>query len=302
MKSILIIAFTITVINLHGQDVVPPKPTKSPEKQYAREAAATFVDVLFRENQSYFGSFSKIGMYKNGVLMDYLDLSSAGYNPETGRIVMFNKLKPTFYRTLSSLICDPSDKEHGKGCEIRLKKLSFQIRDDFLVQRIEKVGDTLVLTTDNLEGQEQTRMKFNKKGMIENAVIYYINKVGKKLPEGNITYIYNPDGNLIHEEKNRYRSYNFTPDQLSQSITIDFAPHGERTSLVRSEYQSDNKPIVYETLFFYDSQFRLIKKKSKENKRPTENYLVEYRNDEIELFNTTESGMKEYSFVYKLIK
>lgn len=314
MKLFFLSVFLFLSICAYAQsdEKVPGQNKEDLTRRYGNDAARLFKDVLLKDMQYYFANASKIVMYKGDQLVDNILLSQSYYSNGSFSIPLF-QVRPRYYNLLKSTICTSKKPTEQNGCAINVKKVCYQLFDDFYyftISDIKYKGDTLALKVYMGDGEDTllTNIKFDKRGIIGNSVSYLLSGENKRYKykelRGQVIYNRDKSGNITTR---KITAYNTNNKSIENTVETNYDNQGSRTYEIKKEYgfNRDNSQHIFtnETSFVYDSQHRLTKEAFVHDGKPIMEYLITYEGNYIEIFkNTPASSLKELEFKYNVVK
>lgn len=307
MKSLATLLLLSFAINAYAQNDIKPGK-ESLASKYGNEATRLFQDVLIRNMPYYFVDVNEIAMYKGDQLLDNLSLKQTNYLGG-GFPIYLQQVKPRYYALIASKICTSKNSAETKGCELNVKKLCYQLVDDFYffaINGIKYNNDTLTLKLDMGDDSLFTNIKFAKNGMIGNSMSYLVSGGNRRYKYKKLRaqafYSYNNVGDIVARKITTYKE----DKSIESTIETSYDNQGSRTNEIKKTYEfnRDGSPHIFtdQASFVYDAQHRLIKNSFVHNGKPGMEYSVTYEKNYIEVFkNTPASNQIEMQFKYRLV-
>ena len=309
MKTVFTIILAIILYNASAQDLVIPKQYEL--YQQRTDAARTFVELVLNNSRNFLEPANKVVMLKSGTALDTLDFTR-DYYQGGGSMVSINPVKPAYYNTLARYMCTSANPAEKSACEINVKKLSYIVKGDFNnfhVNALKKVGDTLQVTINFADDSWVNCFKFNPQGLIESAATFEIDAGNHKSLRGENKYYYDKNGNLIKKEATQYPPVNANQAKLANEfLEIDYTPQGYEEREIKKRFQYNDKGVLVKTylsgaFFFYDAKFNIVKKQLIVDDKLLVTYQLQYNQGVVEVSKTTLNTNKaEPLFAYRLLK
>ncbi len=308
MKITFTILASIVLCRALAQDMVIPKQHEL--YQQRDDAARTFIDLILNNSHNFLGNSSRVVMLKNNTTLDTLDFTK-DYYQGGGSMVDINPVKPSYYNTLARYMCTSGNPAEKSGCAINVKKLAYILKGDFnnfRVNALRKVGDTLEVTINFQADSWINCFKFNTKGLIESATTFEVDAGNHRSLRGENKYYYDKNGNLIKKQATQYPPINPNQSKLaSEFLEIDYSALGTEDREIKKRFQYNDKGALIKTylsavFFFYDAKYNLIKKQLIVDDKLLVTYQLEYKQDIVEVTKTTHGINKtEPLFAYRLV-
>jgi len=309
MKTALTIILAVILYNASAQDLVIPKQYEL--YQQRTDAARTFIDLVLNNSRKFLEPANKVVMLKNGTVLDTLDFTR-DYYQGGGSMVSINPVKPAYYNTLARYMCTSANPVEKSACEINVKKLSYIMKGDFNnfhVNALKKVSDTLEVTVNLADDSWVNRFKFNPRGLIETAATFEIDAGNHRSLRGENKYHYDNNDNLIKKEATQYPPVNAGQVKLANEfLEIDYTPQGCEEREIKKRFQYDDKGVLVKTylsgaFFFYDAKSNLVKKQLIADDKLIVTYQLQYNGDVVEVSKISPgTNQAETLFSYQLIK
>jgi hypothetical protein len=308
MKFTCTILLSIILYGAAAQDALIPKQYEL--HQQRDEAARAFIDLVLNNSRNFLEPANKVVMLKNNTTLDTLDFTK-DYYQGGGSKVSLNPVKPSYYNTLARYMCTSANPAEKSGCEINVKKLAYIIKGDFnnfQVNALKKVGDTLEVTINFAEDRWVNRFKFNTKGLIESAATFEVDAGNHKTLRGENKYYYDKNGNLIKKEATQYPPIFNQIKLANQFMEVDYTSQGAEDREIKKRFQYNDKGELVKTylsgaFFFYDTKYNLVKKQLIVDDELSVTYQLEYKRDVVEITKTSHSTNKtEPFFAYRLVR